>query len=160
VFCLPLQLLFKTFVVLYKHLASYTEHTCNNACRSSCKVVIKKKSTLIWDITSCSPLKTSWHFRGTCCLLPHSRRISQARNQHESGCQAELRLGGIISQKIVLSITTAVRTSNPTLSLKISNAMKVGTTFVKLSNVRYHTKPSNSARLVLCVHTGIWAEWT
>jgi hypothetical protein len=42
---------------------------------------------------------------------------SSARNQHESRWQALNRLHGVISQKIVLFIPTAVRTSNLTTAV-------------------------------------------
>jgi hypothetical protein len=99
------------------------------------------KSSVFWDTTPCSPLKLNRRFGGICCLHLQGRRISPARNQHESTWQAELScwfhawlirawrwrqhvhpkvqltfngLHGVISQKIELFITTAVRTSNPT----------------------------------------------
>jgi hypothetical protein len=40
-------------------------------------------------------------------------KISSVRNQRESRWQADNGLHGVISQKIVFSTTTAVRTSNP-----------------------------------------------
>jgi hypothetical protein len=77
------------------------------------------KSSVFWDITPCGPLKVNRHFGGTFRLHLHGRRISQARNQHESKWQAERilrpwrrqhvppkrrltfnRLHGVISQKI------------------------------------------------------------
>jgi hypothetical protein len=100
----------------------------------------ENKSYIFWDITPCSPLRVNRHYGGTCRLHLQDRRISQARNQRK-GCGSAccllhtgliLRswrwrryvppkrrltfngLHGIISQKIVLFITTAVRTSNPT----------------------------------------------
>jgi hypothetical protein len=36
------------------------------------------KSSIVWDITPCSPLKVNRRFGGTCCLHLHGRRISQA----------------------------------------------------------------------------------
>jgi hypothetical protein len=48
------------------------------------------KSTIFWDIMLCSPLKVNQHFRGTYHLHLQGRRISQARNQHESRWQAGL----------------------------------------------------------------------
>jgi hypothetical protein len=41
------------------------------------------KSTILWDITPCSPLKVSRHFGGTYRLHLQSRRISRGRNQHQ-----------------------------------------------------------------------------
>jgi hypothetical protein len=40
---------------------------------------------IFWDITPCSPPKVNWRFGGTCGLHLQSRRIKQARNQHEAG---------------------------------------------------------------------------
>jgi hypothetical protein len=51
--------------------------------------------TVFWDIMPCSPLKVNRCSGGTLCLP-------------SSG------LHGIIVQKIILFITTAVRTTNPT----------------------------------------------
>jgi hypothetical protein len=42
------------------------------------------KSTIIWDITPCSPLKVNRRFGGTCRLHLQGRIISRARYQHES----------------------------------------------------------------------------
>jgi hypothetical protein len=96
------------------------------------------KSTIFWDITPCSPLNVNRRFGGTYRLHLQGRRISRERNQRERRCQEPSRLillpwrrrqyvtpkhrlifnglHGVISQKIVLFITTAVRTSNPTKS--------------------------------------------
>jgi hypothetical protein len=106
------------------------------------------RSTIFWGLTPCSPLKVNRRFGGIYCLHLHRRRISRTRNQHESRWQAEPGgwflvwlnpqpwkwglyippkrqltvngLHGVISQKIVLFITTAVRTSNPTLDAVFS----------------------------------------
>jgi hypothetical protein len=51
--------------------------------------ILLMKSSIFWDITSCSPLNVNWRFGGTCCLHLQGRRISQARNQRESRWQAE-----------------------------------------------------------------------
>jgi hypothetical protein len=77
------------------------------------------KSIIFWDVTPCSLLRLNQRFGGTYRLHLQGRRISLARNQRESRWQAELcltlnGLRGVISQKIVLFITTAVRTSHPT----------------------------------------------
>jgi hypothetical protein len=113
VFFLSLQLLFETFCCCDKHLATYAEHICKSACRSSCEVVFEKKSATFWDVRLCSPLKISQCFRETCHLHLQGRIISQERNQHESRCQAQLRLDGLVFQKIVLSIGMTVRTLDP-----------------------------------------------
>jgi hypothetical protein len=40
-------------------------------------------SSIFWDIKPCSLLKVYWRFGGTHNLYLHSRRVNQARNQHE-----------------------------------------------------------------------------
>jgi hypothetical protein len=92
------------------------------------------KSAIFWDITPCSQLTVNRHFGGTYHLHLQGRRINRARNQRESRWQAEPvppkrrltfnGLHGVISQKIVLFITTAVRTSDPANGLII---MKLNT---------------------------------
>jgi hypothetical protein len=102
------------------------------------------KRTIIWDITSYSPLKVNRRFGGTYDLHLQGQRISQARIQRvsrclflpsaftmvsypaysstllmEAICASETsvdfqRTTRLISQKIALFITTAVRTSDPT----------------------------------------------
>jgi hypothetical protein len=57
------------------------------------------KHTTFWDITTCSPLKVNQHFRGTYRLHLQGRRISRARNQHESRWQAELKMEAICSSE-------------------------------------------------------------
>jgi hypothetical protein len=51
------------------------------------------KSTIFLDITPCSLLKVKRRFGGTYRFRLQGRRISLARNQHESRWQAELLLG-------------------------------------------------------------------
>jgi hypothetical protein len=60
------------------------------------------KSTIIWDMMPCSPLKVNRRLRGTYCHYLQGRLTFDG-------------LHSIISQKIVLFVTTAVRTSTPTL---------------------------------------------
>jgi hypothetical protein len=64
------------------------------------------KITIFWDITPCSPLNVNRRFGGTYRLQLQGQRISLERKQRGSRWQAE--------QKIVLFITIAVRTSDPT----------------------------------------------
>jgi hypothetical protein len=104
------------------------------------------RSTIFWDITPRSSLKVYQCIGGTYCLHLQCRRLSQARYQHESRRQTEQasmlvsfmaysltlkmesyvplkhqftfnRIHGVIFQKIVLFITTDVRTSNPTSTI-------------------------------------------
>jgi hypothetical protein len=42
-------------------------------------------NSVFWDITTRSPFKADWRFRGTCHLRLQGRRISQDRKQHEAG---------------------------------------------------------------------------
>jgi hypothetical protein len=80
-----------------------------------CKVLLK--SSIFWDITPCSPFSINRRFGGTCrlqgaChLLFRSwtwrRYVPPKRRLTLNGLQ------GVISQKMVLFVTTAVRTSNP-----------------------------------------------
>jgi hypothetical protein len=102
------------------------------------------KSTTFWDIMSCSPLRVNRSLGETYRLHLQGRKISQARNHRESRWAAchllscwllawfifwpwrwrryvtpkrRLTLNGlhdVISQKTVVFITTAVRTSIPT----------------------------------------------
>jgi hypothetical protein len=46
------------------------------------------ESTIFCDITPCSPLRINQRFGGKYRLHLQGRKISQARNQHESRCQA------------------------------------------------------------------------
>jgi hypothetical protein len=64
------------------------------------------KIYISWVTMSCSPLKVNRRFGGTYCLHLQFRRVSQARNQRESGWKAEQSstLHGVISQKIELYI--------------------------------------------------------
>jgi hypothetical protein len=48
------------------------------------------KSSILWDITPCSPLKIKWCFGGICRLHLQDWRLSQARNQHEAGSKQGL----------------------------------------------------------------------
>jgi hypothetical protein len=86
-----------------------------------------KKSSVLWDITQCSPLKVNRLFGGTCRLNLQGRRISQARKQQaaselglayssilklETACYSETSanfngLHGVISQSIELFKTNS-----------------------------------------------------
>jgi hypothetical protein len=81
------------------------------AYKSKIYIILFLESTVFCDITPCSPLKFNQYFGGTYHLHLHGRRISRARNQRESRWQAET---------IVPFITTAVRTSNPTILFLIA----------------------------------------
>jgi hypothetical protein len=51
------------------------------------------KSTVLWDIRQCRPLKVNVRFRGTYCLYFRGRRIIREIFQRESRWQAELYAG-------------------------------------------------------------------
>jgi hypothetical protein len=76
----------------------------------------RMKSIIFWDIMPCSSMSVNRRFRGTYRLHLQGRKISWARNQHERRWQVPTPNGlqDVIYQKMVRSITTAVRTSNPT----------------------------------------------
>jgi hypothetical protein len=57
------------------------------------------KSPNFWDITFCSPLKVNRRFGGTCRLHLQSRRISQARIEHEAGSKYSWRCTCQVSPK-------------------------------------------------------------
>jgi hypothetical protein len=42
------------------------------------------KSSIFWDVTSCSPLKVNRRFGVKCRLHLQDRIVSQARNRHEA----------------------------------------------------------------------------
>jgi hypothetical protein len=49
------------------------------------------KSSISWDIATCSPFKVNRRFGETCRFRLQGRGISRARNQRESRCKAEQR---------------------------------------------------------------------
>jgi hypothetical protein len=55
------------------------------------------KSSIFWDITPCSPFKVNRRFGRTFRLYLQRRRISQTRNQRETGNKPITRFGGISS---------------------------------------------------------------
>jgi hypothetical protein len=63
-------------------------------------------SSVFWDITPCSPLKVDRRL-GETYLIHLQGYVPPKRRMTFRGLQ------GVISQKIVLFITTAVSTSNP-----------------------------------------------
>jgi hypothetical protein len=108
---------------------------------TSCWTCLELKSTIFWGITLYNPLKVNRRFGGTYRLHLQGRKISRGKNQPISACHLLSRwclarlilrplrwrqyvlpkrrlifngLYGVIPQKIILFITTAVRTWNPT----------------------------------------------
>jgi hypothetical protein len=106
-------------------------------------ILSSKKSNVFWNTTPCSPLKVNRRFGGTYRLHLQREIISRTRNQLVAAChllsrwclariilrlwrwgryvppKRRLAFNGLhcgMSQKIVLFITTAVITSNPTYS--------------------------------------------
>jgi hypothetical protein len=83
------------------------------------------KSTIFWDITTCSSLSVNGCFKGTCRLHLHGRKNKMSKTSLKAGdlrpwrwrryipLKRRLTLN-VISQKMVLFITTAVRTSGST----------------------------------------------
>jgi hypothetical protein len=92
------------------------------------------KSIIFWDVTPCSPSSINRRVGGTYHFHFQGRRNKFSKNQPGSRWQAELifstlkmeaicspkrrlkldGLNGVISQKMILFITTAVKTPNPT----------------------------------------------
>jgi hypothetical protein len=100
------------------------------------------KSTIFWDITPCSPLKVNRCFGGTYRLHLQDRRIRRARNQWQAERYVPPKrrltcngLHGVISQKIVLFITTAVSTSNPTGFPRFAVAMHINRIYYRSQNM-------------------------
>jgi hypothetical protein len=52
------------------------------------------KSSIFWDITSCSPLKVNRTFEGICRRNLQGQTISEVRNQREAGSTCYLRHAG------------------------------------------------------------------
>jgi hypothetical protein len=75
---------------------------------------LKIKSTIIWDITPCSPLKVNQRFGGTYRIHLQVRTKRWRRYFPPKPRLTFNGPHGVISQKIALFITTAVRTSNLT----------------------------------------------
>jgi hypothetical protein len=67
------------------------------------------KSVIFWDIMPCSPLNCNQHFRGTYRLHLLGWKNNSAGTSKKAGV--------IISQKMILFITTTVETSIPTQTL-------------------------------------------
>jgi hypothetical protein len=79
------------------------------------------KSIIFWDMTTCSPLSVNWRFGGTYNLNLQGRRNKFSKKPASKRRYVPPKrrltlngLHGVISQKIILFITTAVKTSNPT----------------------------------------------
>jgi hypothetical protein len=102
----------------------------------ACNILMSSRSTIFWDITPCSPLKANRRFGGTYSLHLQAR-MSRARFQRKNSTCLHLTrlirpwrwrryapperrlnsngLHGVISQRIVLFITTAVKVSVRTM---------------------------------------------
>jgi hypothetical protein len=67
------------------------------------------KSSVFWGIMLCSPMKVSWHFRGTYCHHLHGQRISQARNKHDADSKlSSLVYSVTLKVKVICSSETMV----------------------------------------------------
>jgi hypothetical protein len=146
----------------------------------------------------CSPLKLNRRFGGTYGLHIQSWWIRRARNQPESKWQESVLrpwrwrryilpksrlifngLYGVVSQKILLFITTAVRTSNPTYLTLFGRCFvvsfekfKINKTKLKrlMESVLTYNKYYEVSRLEICVtlrernrlslRTGCWGEYS
>jgi hypothetical protein len=81
---------------------------------------VNKKCIIFWDMMPCSPLSFNRRFGGHIASIFRVEEIGsanqQARRWHilPKGPLKLNGLHGIISQKMTLFITTAVKTSNPT----------------------------------------------
>jgi hypothetical protein len=77
-----------SFIFPTYHFSTRTVHTDNTKRPRlggfESLTTLVTKSSVFWDITPCSPLKINRRFGRTCHLHLQGRRISQARNQHES----------------------------------------------------------------------------
>jgi hypothetical protein len=81
------------------------------------------KSIIFWDMTPCSPLSFNRRSGETYRLHLQGRRKGSANHEQADGKRyvppkRRLKLNGlhgVISQKMILFITTAVKTSNPTI---------------------------------------------
>jgi hypothetical protein len=56
-------------------------------------------SSILWDITQCSPLKVNWYLGGICRPHLQGRRISQARKQRQAGGKMEVACSSEILMK-------------------------------------------------------------
>jgi hypothetical protein len=79
------------------------------------KTDIKMKDSIFWDIMPCNPLKINQYFRGTFDLHHHGRRVSLKVGVIYFSERLVIFNGlhSVISQKIELFITIAVRTLDP-----------------------------------------------
>jgi hypothetical protein len=72
---------------------------------------LSMKSIIFWDVMSCTLLSCNRRFGGTYRLHLQGRRNNFSKNQQVKQLN---RLHSVTSQKMILFITTAVKTSNPT----------------------------------------------
>jgi hypothetical protein len=92
------------------------------------------KSSIIWDIPSCSPLNVKWNFGGQWRLHLQVWRISQARNLSEAGSKLTALNGphSVIYQKIQLFLLNCMWTylsylftqTNPNLIANVTHYWK------------------------------------
>jgi hypothetical protein len=102
------------------------KHFYTNGFLLICKITFIMESIIFWDVTPCSLLSCNRRFGGTyrlhsaCHLLPFWFFLKlflgprRWRRYVPPKLQLQLnRLHGVTSQKVILLITTAVKTSNP-----------------------------------------------
>jgi hypothetical protein len=101
---------------------------------------LSMKSSILWDITPCGPLKVNQRSGGICRLHLHGLRVSEVRNG----------LHGVLSQKRELFKTNAMSNTNPTTFvyiLPIRNAIEIRS--VVSENTDGLTRPRHYA-IVFC----------
>jgi hypothetical protein len=144
-----------TWNVFPTALASYSAGPALDSMDQLLQTRRNMKSNVFWDITPCSPLSINRRFGGT--SPPAGATCFRAgfllnlffgtwRRRRYVPPKRQLTLNGLhglISQKIVLFITTAVRTSNPTqLNFSPSDSKRPSLTNImicqpELGNVSY-----------------------
>lgn len=105
--CFPILYLFNT--EKYDWLVSVESGAPSNE-TSVCGI----KSYILWEVTLYSTVKVIRRF-GLTCHFRRQGKKSRVRNEHEAICACCFTgLHGVISQKIGLFISTALKPSNPT----------------------------------------------
>jgi hypothetical protein len=96
-----------------KKKQSTDEYQPNEVSLKSCGLKHGMKSPIFWNITPWSPLKVHRRFAGTCLLHTKVKQVVSRVPPKRRLTFHELQV--VITQKIDLFLTTAVRTSNPNM---------------------------------------------